>query len=240
MKKSLQNLAFLNEVHLRINIREDLQTNLYSLFSFCQQFLPFDYCGILTENGIDKNYSPLFLFPHHEFNSTAVNSEFAKGHFATKKSIYSNSLKDEGRFKYHFMTNRKDENSLLVAPLHSATNEFEGVIIALSKNKNFFVEDDLSLFEYLSKLIVLLLQIYQAQNTTISAIRQYDKELYSELRNTKKVMDKLIECSVKITGADYGCLVRYNDLKRQLECRYADGCAKMGKDKKEKCIFNLN
>jgi len=232
-------LTFLNELHRTLDTHESLQNNLNKIITSGKEFLNYDYAGVLTFNGDVAKLSPRVLFPENEFKAVLSNSGVFGWIVDNKKSFIANNVMLESRIEYQHLTNLKKEKSFIGTPLIYNQNKIKGVFFTTSKESNFFAEEDLLILENLASMVVSILNFYEMREETIATMKQIDNELYSELRNTKRVMEKIVECSVTMTGAEHGCLLRYNDLKGQLETRYSGGCKKYCEIEEKKCTFKI-
>ena len=240
MKSNLNLLTYLKEIHHKINTQESLNNNLKMILETSKKLINYDYCGILTKNEKDDKLSPFFLLPKNLFDLTSSEYEFLDWIYNEGTSFISNNVSKEKIVKYNYLTVLKDENSFIGTPLIFNKNKIKGVIFALSKKSNTFSDDDVIILENFAGVIVSIINCYETREQTITAMRRIDRELYSEIRDTKRVMDKIVQCAIEITGADHGCLVRYDALNNQLECRYPSDCKKCDKYKEKNCIFKLN
>ena len=237
METRLKLLTYLKEIHHKIDTQENLNNNLKMILETSKNLINYDYCGIFTKNEKDDKLYPFFLLPKNLFDLTFSEYEFLDFIFNNETSFISNNVLNEKGVKYNYLTVSKDENSFIGTPLIFNKNKIKGVIFALSKKANTFSEDDLIILENFAGLIVTIINCYETRKKTISAMRQIDRKLYSEIRDTKRVMDKIVQCAIEITGADHGCLLRYDSINKQLECRYPTDCKKCNKDKERKCTF---
>jgi signal transduction histidine kinase len=73
----------------------------------------------------------------------------------------------------------------------------------------------------------------------IRVLRQIEHILHEDISDTRKVVNRTIECAVTSTGANWGCFYRYDAKKERLECRDHKLCKSDNENVNNNCTINL-
>ena len=240
MDNEIKVLAVINEIQNKINSQVELNTILQTIFKGSKKLINFDYFGILIKNDEDTKFSLLLTVPESAMKLTNTESGAIGWIFIHGLTLLINDISKEKRLRYNYLSLSQDEKSFIGAPLLINEKEIKGAIFALSKKIDAYSEDDITTIENLGGIIVSSINKYESRKTIIATMKEIDTELHTELRDTRKVMDKIVQYAIELTHADQGCLVRYNYEKNQLECRYSTDCKKFDENHERGCIFNID
>lgn len=228
MKSEYQTLLKLKTIVNLIKGEKDIQVIVKSILNKCQELFDYAAYGLFLKESEKTNFTLLRSLPENLFKNKIPNTSLKTwlefdGTKITQKSLVfeRNSSRLSGLLSES--SKSRAASTTLISFLQK-NGSIDGFLVVLSQKIPPFQSDDILTFELVSKYIHLALANRHVIKNSGNVYQHVAKEIFPELTNNKRVTDELVQCALKLTGAESGCIARYDKYERTLKCGAGENC----------------